>query len=444
MKRQILFISMFFFIYTCAFAQFSSLKQNEGMMSGGVGMSYVDDKPYFAFHFQPELAFANMGLGLDLNLEISPAGKINPENFNEFSDYASIIRYFRYGSKGDPAYFRIGALDYATLGHGSIMYAYNNSASYDARKIGVEFDVDFNEFGFESVYGTFGEAGVFGVRGYVRPLRLTALKDIPIISNLEVGATYSADFNQNAGVYEGNLVDGKFKAVDSTDAGVMNIIGFDLGLPILKTSWLNLDLYYDFVKFVDFGSGSSAGFIARFNALGAVNVTTKLERRFNGDKYIPSYFNSFYEIERFRYDGANVRSKVQFLDALQTEGNGYYGELMVSLLNTFNIIGSYQRLDKDSKSGILHLVADAQTFGSYVVRAGYDKVRIKSEADLFTLDDRSYLFAEVGYKPYSFMIVSMVYHYTFTPTRDKSDNITGYKPQKRIEPRVTFVYPFNM
>ena len=73
-----------------------------------------------------------------------------------------LLDIFRYGLKNDPFYARLGALDYATLGHGSIMYMYNNRPSYDSRKIGLEFDVDFTTFGFESVYGSFGESGVFG------------------------------------------------------------------------------------------------------------------------------------------------------------------------------------------------------------------------------------------------------------------------------------------
>jgi hypothetical protein len=42
------------------------------------------------------------------------------------------------------------------------------------------------------------------------------------------------------------------------------------------------------------------------------------------------------------------------------------------------------------------------------------------------------------------MVVSLVYHWTFTPTRDADDNIIGYEPQKRIEPRIYFVIPFGL
>lgn len=445
MKKTILILA---FLSSLNFAQFQSLRPNEGNLGAGLGMSWIDDNPFYTFRFNPEIAFANMGIGLDLNLEFSPSGQIRTENFNEISDYLSIIRYFRYGQKGDPVYFRLGALDYATLGHGSIMYLYNNSPTYDARRLGVEFDLDMNQFGFEFVYGSFLQSGVVGLRAYTRPLKFTSLGSVPVLGNLEVGATFVNDFNSNAkvlaGVYD-PLLD-QFTATESENT--VAEFGFDLGLPIINNDIVKLDLYYDFAQIVNYGNGTSAGIIFGLNGLGLVNVRTKFERRFNNDNYIPAYFGALYELERFSLDKSTgtVSSKIQQLKNAQVSlGNGWYGELLVTLLGTFDILGSYQRLDNQPESGILHIATDiSPKDGSFVARAGYDKINIKDEKDLFTLDDRSYLFAELGYKPMPYIVVSMVYNWTFTPVRDAGNNIVGYEPQKKIEPRVSFVYPFNL
>lgn len=437
-----------------AYGQFAHyIDPNQGNFSGGIGLTWIDGKPYNAIHFRPEIAFSKIGMGLDLNLEFDANGKLNKENFNEFSDYLSIIRYVRYGNKSEPFYVRLGALDYATLGHGSIMYMYNNSPSYDVRKVGLELDWDMDKFGFESVYGNFGEAGVTGLRGYVRPFKFTDLAEIPVISNFEIGASFVEDFNRYSGVSSAKLNDSTKEVQVLNDFGRMRVIGFDLGLPIGIGDYFKVTPYFDFAKIVNFGQGTAAGLMFNLQGLGLVSAQAKLERRFNGERYIPSYFNSFYEIERFRLgsnlndlqsnDPANL-SKAARLDATGSVGNGYYGELLLRVLNSFDILGSYQRLDKDPKSGILHLVTDVSPKdGSYIARAGYDKIRIENEKDMFTLDDRSYLFAEVGYKPLPFMIVSLVYNWTFEPERDNSDNVIGFLPQKKIETRVSFVYPFN-
>ena len=208
----------------------------------------------------------------------------------------------------------------------------------------------------------------------------------------------------------------------------------------------NLDLYFDYNKIVNFGSGAATGLIFSLDGLGLVNLRTKLERRINGDEYIPSYFNSLYEIERFQLNKSTntFTSKAQALQNAGSAGNGWYGELLITVLGTCDILGSYQRLDKAPKSGILHLQTELMPEGvPYVFRAGYDKINIRDEADLFKLDDRSYLYAEFGYKPVPYLIVSMIYHWTFTPIRDADDNVIDYEPQKKLEPRVSFIYPLN-
>ena len=385
-------------------------------------------------------------LVLILSFDIDSKGNLRKENFNETSDYLSIIRYLRYGLKNDPVFIKLGALDYYTLGHGSIMYLYNNSPTYDVRKIGLVFDIDFGHFGFESIYSKFGEAGVAGLRGYVRPLQFTDARDIPILGNLEVGVTYAGDFNENAGIVAGSYDHVQRKMIVTKDEGSISIFGFDLGLPIIRGGMVNLTLYADYANISGFGGGTATGAILNFNPLGLVSGSVKLERRFNGENYIPSYFNSLYEIERFKVDtsAGTFVSKAQFLAGSTDIGNGFYGELGMNVLGMFNILGSYQRLDKHPTSGILHLETEiAPESMPVLARAGYDKINIIDEKDLFKLDDRSYLFFELGYKPYPFMIVSMLYNWTFSPIRDKDDNVIDFKPQKRIEPRVYFVYPFS-
>lgn len=446
MKFKLMIAALLLALFSNSFAQLYTLRENQGMLNGGLGVTWIDGQPYYGFHLRPEFAFSKIGVGIDLKLEYGTDGKLRTENFNEFSDYLSVIRYLRYGYKGDPFYARLGALDYASLGHGSIMYLYNNSPSYDTRKIGLSFEIDFNTFGIESVYSAFGEAGVLGLRGYTRPLQFTELRTVPILGNVEVGASFVTDLHKKSGVLAGNYnpVEDKFNATQ--DEGAITVVGFDIGFPVINTSAAKLDLYFDYNKILKFGNGAATGFILSLNGLGLIDVRTRFERRFNGDEYLPSYFNSLYELERFQLDKptGTFTSKVQALKNAGPAGNGWYGELLVSVLGTFDILGSYQRLDKDPKSGILHLYTNVIPEGMpYVFRAGYDKVNIQDEADVFKLDDRSYLFAEFGYKPLPYMIVSLVYHWTFTPIRDTDDNVVDYVPQKRIEPRVSFIYPLN-
>jgi hypothetical protein len=443
-----IFPVLLIFLSIPVFAQYENFPMpNQGEIRGGLGLNYIDGDLYYSFHFRPELSFMNFGVGLDLTLDFDKEGKLRKENFNEFADYLSIIRYVRYGLKNDPLFIKLGAIDWYTLGHGTVMYRYNNNPGFDNRNNGLIFDVDFGNFGLESIYSRFGEAGVVGIRGFVKPFRYTFAASVPIISNIEVGATYAGDYNEYAGVITGTYDHAGNSFAAARDEGSINITGFDIGIPLVNTSMFSLDLYYDFNKIINFGSGSAVGAIMNFGGLGMVTATAKLERRFNGDNYIPSYFNTLYEAQRFRVDTSTglIYSKAQLLDAAVDNSDGFYGELGVNVLGVFDIIGSYQRLDKDPDSGILFLSTDiSPDDASYVARAGYSKSYIKDEKDLFTLDDRSYLFSEIGYKPVPYILVSMVYSWTFSPVRDLDDNIISYKTQKRIEPRISFIYPFDI
>ena len=326
------------------------------------------------------------------------------------------------------------------------MYMYNNRPSYDTRKNGLVCDLDFGNFGFESIWSDFGQAGIAGFRGHVKPLQYTDAKDIPVIGNFEVGATFASDFNDQAGIIAGTYDHTKRLFNSTNDKGSMSIYGFDLGLPILNNEYLGLKFYYDYSKIASFGSGSAIGLLFNFNLFGLANSSLKFERRINGDKYIAGYFGSMYEIERFALDTTKgtFTSKALTLDNTKGE-NGFFGELTIDLLKAVTITGSYQRLDDSPKSGILHLVTDiSPKDGSIVARAGYDKINIQDEKDLFTLDDRSYLYTEIGYKPLPYLLCSMVYNWTFTPIRDKDDKVIDFKTQKKIEPRISFIYPFNL
>ncbi|MEO8232328.1 MAG: hypothetical protein ABI638_08590, partial [Ignavibacteriota bacterium] len=365
-----------------SFAQWDKYpKPDEGIISGGMGITWIDGKPFFRIGFRPEISFADFGIGLDLNLDFDSEGKLRTENFNEASDYLSIIRYVRYGLKNDPVFIKAGALDYYTLGHGSIMQHFNNSPTFDNRRIGLVADIDFGTFGFESIMGTFSPAGVFGIRAYVRPLQLSPASDIPIIGNLEVGASYVSDFNKNAGILEGTYNKNLQEFNTTKDNGAISVIGFDLGLPLLNSSVTDITLYADYSKIVNFGSGIATGVMFDFNLSSLLNISVKLERRFNNGKYIPAYFNSLYEIERFKVDTTKpandplqFSSKAQMLNSITENNNGFYGDLLVRVLNLFDVYGSYQRLDKESKSGQLNLQTTIEPEGApFVLRAGYDK-----------------------------------------------------------------------
>jgi hypothetical protein len=419
------------------------------VIAGGLGLTWIDGKPYYLISFTPELAFGKFGVGLDLNFRISSeTQKLRSEDFKDGYSYLRIIRYLRYGHKGENVYARLGVLDYAKLGHGSIMYYYNNSPAYDDRRLGSEFDLTFGNFGFETVYSDFARAGVMGIRGHVQPLKYTTLGEIPVLGNVELGATWATDMRKDSRDTNIKVIPNPnptFVAVPPTvqkeNLGGLTIIGFDISFPLLRTGMINSTLYLDHAKIVKFGNGTALGLETNFNGLGIVTIGTRFERRWQSDRYIPSYFDQFYEVERYNLNGTTFSSKAQQLDTLVSPGPGYFGDLLVDLMGIIQVRGWYSKFDKDPYGGILHLGTGlGNKIPMIYAEAGYDKKYIRNGKDVFTLDDRSLLYAELGYKPYPFMIISALYTWSFKPVIDPNGD-THFATEKRVTPKVSFVFP---
>jgi hypothetical protein len=418
-------------------SQLSAL-QNQQAITGGVGMTYIDGKPYYLFHLTPELSFGKIGVGLDINVRVGEDGKVRHEDFADAYSYLRLIRYLRYGAKHEPWYARVGALDYTRLGHGSIMYMYRNTASYDLRKVGVEFDADFQKFGFESMYSDVAGRGVLGLRGYTRPLQFTDAAPIPIIGGIETGVTFASDLNANANQSWG---DARGSIQNAQGSGALSIVGADIGFPLLSHEIVHSTLYADYAKILTYGSGAAVGINLELRGLGLLTFDAKYERRFVGNQFLPSYFDALYERDRYQLlDTTRFVSKVQVLKGVQSF-EGYFGELLISILNTFNIVGGYQAPIGQPNGGTLHLELETLTaLPGILLNAGYDK---KNVGSIFKLDNNSLLYAQVGYQPLPYLVVSVLYQWTFTEVRDEvTGKVTGFEPQKRIEPRVGFVLHF--
>jgi hypothetical protein len=398
-----------------------------GSVPVGFGATFIDGETFYLINITPEVAFGQLGVGLDLNLRFNTKGKLRTGDYDKFEDYLRVIRYVRWAQKGDPFYTRLGQLDYSLLGHGSIVYNYRNSASYDMRRTGIELDLNFEKFGFESMYSDLAGKGLLGLRTYVKPLKLTDLEKIPVINNFEIGLTYAHDLNEHADI----------TSADSSGKG-LTIIGFDLGLPIISYSTIKSTLYFDYAKMANYGQGTSVGINLLFTGLGLVDIRGKYELRFNGDKYLPAYFNALYEYDR--YNALSNRSKSDTLKNV-TANRGYYGELIISILNTFNIIAGYQAPFNNKYEGVLHAELQLPAISSIVIRGAYDKINV---GQVFVLDNYSILSAEIGYKPIPFLMISTLYQRTFS-NRNPDGSIRSdgsFVKQDRVEPKVSLVFEF--
>lgn len=443
--KKLIYFSLFLMLMTnVAFAQEPGMGMNPekpelGLM-GGIGAAWIENEDgememWYNIQARPELAFGKFGLGLNIDLFYNPDPGEGEDNFrSEDLAFEKILWYLRYGHKGNkPVYARVGALDRAKLGHGFIVYHYNNQINEDNRKLGLAFDLNLEKFGMETITSDLGRLGILGFRPYVKPLKL-ANSNIPILSNLEVGASYVSDFDPD----EWDETDGKVTA-----------IGVDMGLPIIQNQLIDFQLYGDFAKLsatIDTlnengeegeedigGSGAALGASADFRGLGLITIGVKLERRFMGEEFLPSYFNALYEV--------NKEQKMYALKAVDESIQGTFGELSGHILQKFTLLGHYQYIDDIDESGILHLEADGSDIMPEkisVLNATYDKQGIETLEDAFTLDENSLAAVNVGYNINKYMALTVQYQWSFRWNEEegKLDTI------EKITPGITFNYNF--
>lgn len=460
--------------------------KGDGELDGGIGMTWIDSQPYINLSFQPDISIGKFGVGLGINLLYNTDnGAIRKEDWDEDYDYARLIRYLRYGHKGDKVYARVGALDNTYLGHGFIVNFYNNQINYDKRKIGLVFDLDLGMGGVETMSSNLGRTELIGVRGYVRPLYQS---QIPVLRNLAFGASYVSDIDPDHN--------------RDTDDDKISFWGIDVELPLLKSDMLSMMLYADHAAVInppsqkdmmlslielsgeevldasvwdskEAGSGQAIGLRTDFNALwNLVNVTVQVERRFLNKGFIPGYFGPFYEVMRyttvgelaafyeemggdvsvideFRSDYPGFWSQVEdipvqqkmMLPLMVNKRNGWYAGLYADFLKIVQVMGSYQLIDNTGSSGLLHLGAGlSQEIPIVALEATYDKAGIDKAKDIFTLDARSVARVGVGYKVKPYLLLYMDYIWTFQWDED----LNAFKPQERVQPRVSFRYPIDL
>ncbi len=396
----------------------------EGLFNGGIGITTIDQESFLTISLHPEISLGKFGLGLNVDLLYNTkTGQIRKKDWNETYDYLRMIRYIRYGWKGDNFYTRVGTLDAARLGHGFIMNYYTNEAEWDERKIGLALDINFGNYGFELMTSNLGRLEIVGGRAYIRPLR--NILTVPVIKNLTFGATYVIDVDPDKN--------------RETSANV-SVYGGDVELPFLDSKILWTGIYADYAQINHFGSGKAVGFgIQLKNLMGLLHLETRFERRWLGKEFLPSYFDAFYEIDRY-LPRENV-GKTAILPLITEDTKGYFGELYGRILGTIHLIGNFQRLDNQPKSGILHLAATAtKSIPGLAFQASYDKKNIETFKDVRTLDNRSVARVSVGYKikPYLIFYMDYIWSFVLDETTDR------YLPQERYQPRLALNYNFSL
>lgn len=194
MKNKIIFLLLFSSI---VFNQ----NQIEPTYMATFGSVTMNGKVYNQFSFKPEFTTGKLGIGLDFYIYFDEDGNVYSKDW-DFSSFESSFKtlidkiyYIRYGQPFNDLYFRIGALEKVTMGHGILIRNYANNMDYpQVRRLGFDFRYTFSDFRLEFIHSDlkeFSNGGLLGFRALV-----------PIIPKFDLGLSLVTDLNQFGGLLD--------------------------------------------------------------------------------------------------------------------------------------------------------------------------------------------------------------------------------------------------
>ncbi len=383
-----------------------------------------DQKIYNKLSLQPELTIGKFGFGLNLEFYFDENSHLREEDWT-WSRTIEKIWYARYGRKYDPLYVYVGGFRDVTLGHGLIIAHYTNMLGYpDIKKIGLELDVDRGTHGFESFFSNLVRSEIYGGRVFYRPFYNSY---VPLLPRLGVGFTCVNDQDPDAR--------------RSTEDDQVTIFGADLDFPLLEHPVISVLSYVDFAQMslgkryteydtppsLDGGKGWAIGFMGGI----LTGISYRLEFRRLEHNFIPSYFNSYYEVDRKEDKAGGISSTRKPIKT------GPYVELAYNIMNRITLSASFEDYNHDPTGIYPHLRAVMRVHPSLLMNKfsllfSYDKRNADTWEDLVKVKGpNTILTAEVGYHVDPHLALVIIYTQTFD---------ANGKPTKRttMEGRIHF------
>jgi hypothetical protein len=407
-----------------------------------------------------------IGIGVPLNFEVlnfnddpntgapiftSHAGTFRKEDWQQPSEYARVLNYVTYGRKEDNLYVNVGQVYAQSIGHGAIVRRYAPDIDPNLTRVSAQVDAYNDYAGFEALTNDVVQWNLLSALGFVKPL--SWLSDNLLTKTLSVGGTIATDLTApRALVTDANGVRqlDQYGRLQATTSAVV-LGGVDAEVKVVKTPFVDIKPYVDYSRLFGGDGGYTLGGLGRFNVPSGSVVhafRVVVEARYLQARYVPSYFDTFYEVERYQSSyslGPQVHPGfinylTKYQDVISGElGNrgGYYVEASYGIRNK---VGVTLAIEGDTvhaqKNFIAHLevpwVDFLQFFASYY-RHGFVNF---SELGNFNLNGQQdmILFGGARLRTFPFLFFNARVFKTFAvnPDVQRYDNVFGFMADVEI------------
>jgi len=328
-------------------------------------------------------------------------GRLRTEDWDSVHDFGRLLKYVTWGRKEDPLYISAGQRYASTIGHGALVRRYAPNVDIDYPRASAQVDA-YNDFGgFELFTNDLLEWNTVAGIGFIKPLSFLKSENL-LAKTLSIGvsgatdwrAPYQLSVDSTSGLRQ---VDAQGRLLSRTRA--VGLVGLDAEVKVVKTAHVDLKPYLDYSMLIGGDGGLTAGLLARFNVGTDVVNAFRLVGEFRalGSRYLPSYFDTFYEIERFIFaseaaPGQVSRNALTRQQVVMEQGLGqrlgYYVEASWGIPGKVGLTLAAEGVSNAPNTNLIaHLevpVLDfVQVFGSYYKRG------ITSPAAIFRIDPQT-------------------------------------------------------
>ncbi len=352
----------------------------------GFGLSFgtvvINGQTYFQIKGQPDFSFGLFGVGLDVNFEFDSSWSLRTTEWNSVQAVLSKIRYLRWGNKGTkPVYAKIGQIADATIGNGFIMWNYANNVNYpNIKKLGIALDLDFDYVGIETFVDNIWDFDIIATRLFARPLFGS---QIPVIDMLELGGSFVADLDPLNPIPPTNS---PYQFSDDPNSKPVFEVGTDLRVPLVNLQPVfNMVFFGDFAYILNKGTGESIGFFGNVVSL----VPYRFEVRFLQPKFLPSFFDSLYDLQKYRIVGSNTYvTKYDDLDNITNSYAGWFFSSGVSFEKAVSLLVTIEDSFDDTTYPrlLLRFSIDKELSKMVGFDFIYDRRNIRELRDIYTTE----------------------------------------------------------
>ncbi len=357
------------------------------------GTATVDGEQWTRLAIGVDVPIWKFGVFFDVELFIDNDGQFSDKGWNFGDDWLDAlsrkIRYIRFGQEGEPLFIKFGGLSSVSMGYGFLVDRFTNMLHYpDQKLLGLQFDLnDISPIGItlQTLVADFKDfdidGGLVAARLGFRPLKMTG---VPVVKGITISGSYATDLNQYAparkwdftmngeiddmdqdgikdsgwvrdffqtggGTFDNQTRDnylaaGQYDTViehrdqwASRETDPFGLIGADIGIPIITSNLVGLDLY---------GQGGLRDDGRHGWGIGAPGVSLKVWRMWANVEYRhvegmfqPGYFGTYYLDERLLRDPEITTKESRLADDTL---NGVFGRLGFNIADVLLIDGSYQ------------------------------------------------------------------------------------------------------